>query len=183
MQKDLKSLFGNTTGLDEKSVDFLTAALGKNNLPGFDYLEFKQSLGALASLNMDEATSFKSAFATASTVGLTKDKLLQTAEHYKSILAKEKTQFDAALEKQTLQRVEAKKAEVEALRKKIVEFQEQIKQLEAKIAQAEATINGADESIRAAAEKIESTRESFEFTYQSLMNQIAMDIENIQKYL
>ena len=77
MQKDLKNIFGSTTGLDDKSMEYLTSALAKNNLPGFDYLEFKQSLGALASLNMDEATAYKSAFATASTVGLTKEKLLK----------------------------------------------------------------------------------------------------------
>ena len=79
MQKNLKNIFGNDHGLDEKSVDYLTSALAKNNLPGFDYLEFKQSLAALADLGMDEPTAIKSAFATASTVGLTKDKLVKTA--------------------------------------------------------------------------------------------------------
>ena len=42
MQKDLQSIFGQVTGLDDKSIQFLTQALSKNNLPGFDYLEFKQ---------------------------------------------------------------------------------------------------------------------------------------------
>ena len=76
MQKDLKSLFGATHGLDEKSLNFLVKALEKNNLPGFDYIEFKQSLGSLLSMDMLEETAFKSVFATATSVGLTKDKLL-----------------------------------------------------------------------------------------------------------
>ena len=83
MQKKLKEIFGSDLGLDSKSVDFLTKALAKNNLDGFDYLEFIQSLKALADLGMDEGTSIKSAFATASTVGLTKAKLVQTGKHYK----------------------------------------------------------------------------------------------------
>ncbi|MEM6967493.1 MAG: hypothetical protein AAF573_22205, partial [Bacteroidota bacterium] len=81
MAKNLKTIFGENHLLDEKSISFLTGALDRNNLPGFDYIEFKQSLAALAKLNMDEETAFKSAFATAATVGLTKGKLLETASH------------------------------------------------------------------------------------------------------
>ena len=76
MQSKLKSIFGNHHGLDERSINVLTKALENANLPGFDYLEFKQSLAALTQMNMDEAMAIKSAFATASTMGLTKEKLL-----------------------------------------------------------------------------------------------------------
>ncbi|MCB0678879.1 MAG: hypothetical protein KDC30_19420, partial [Saprospiraceae bacterium] len=127
MQKDLQSIFGQVTGLDDKSIQFLTQALSKNNLPGFDYLEFKQSLSALAALNMDEVTAFKSAFATAATVGLTKDKLLKTARHYKNVLDQEKKQFDEALQKQMNQRVASKRSEVEKLKQQIVDYQAKIK--------------------------------------------------------
>ena len=70
-----KSLF-KTEGLDERSLEFLTTALEKSNLPGFDYLEFKRAVADLLSnMNMDEATAYKSAFTTvATTLGLTKGK-------------------------------------------------------------------------------------------------------------
>ena len=48
MKKILKNIFGSHHGLDQKSVDFLINALEKNNLPGFDYIEFKQALSALS---------------------------------------------------------------------------------------------------------------------------------------
>ena len=54
MSKNLKALFGEDHLLDEKSISFLTDALEKNNLPGFDYIEFKQSMASLAKLNIDE---------------------------------------------------------------------------------------------------------------------------------
>lgn len=183
MNKDLKVLFGKHHGLDEKSVDFLTKALDKNNLPGFDYIEYKQSLGALSGMNMDEETAFKSAFATASTVGLTKDKLLKTAEHYKRILSKEKEQFDAALQKQMVQRVSSKQNEVEKLRKQIEEYKAKIAQLQEKIDKSQHTIDTADEHIQNAKEKIVSTKENFEYTLTSIVNQIDQDIENINRYL
>lgn len=183
MQKDLKALFGKDHGLDHKSVEFLTNALEKSNLPGFDYIEFKQSLGALAEMNMDEATAFKSSYATASTVGLTKMKLLETAEHYKKVLKDEKAQFDVALQNQMQQRVASKQQEVIKLKDQITKHEEKIAQLKEQIAKFQATIDGADAQIADAKAKIDSTRESFEHTHQSILNQIEKDIENIQKYL
>ncbi|MFT5165552.1 MAG: hypothetical protein ACI8P3_000779 [Saprospiraceae bacterium] len=183
MQKDLKTLFGTDHGLDEKSVEFLTNALEKSNLPGFDYIEFKLSIGALAQMNMDEATAFKSSFATASIVGLTKMKLLETAEHYKKVLKDEKAQFDVALQNQMQQRVASKQQEVIKLKDQIAKHEEKIAQLKAQISKFQATIDGADAQIDEAKAKIDNTRESFESTHQSILNQIEKDIENIQKYL
>ncbi|MFN7118997.1 MAG: hypothetical protein ACK4TA_19515 [Saprospiraceae bacterium] len=183
MQKNLKQLFGDAHGLDERSVEFLTKALEKNNLPGFDYIEYKQSLGALMAMNIDEMTAFKSAYATAATVGLTKEKLLKTAEHYKGVLNQEKTQFDAALEKQIQQRVKSKQEEVVKLKKQIEDYQIKIQQMQEKIAEYESVIANADEDIRSSMEKIESTRENFETTLRSIVNEIDKDVDNINRYL
>jgi chromosome segregation ATPase len=183
MQKDMKAIFGDHHGLDERSLDSLTKALEKSNLPGFDYIEFKQALHRLQEMDMDETTAFKSAFATASTMGLTKEKLLKTTTHYKKVLIKEKQQFDQALKKQMEQRVNSKLGEVEKLKKQIVSYQEKIKELQEKIVKAQDTIDHADEHIQAAKEKIESTKDGFEHTLQSIVNQIDKDIENINTYL
>lgn len=184
MQKNLKNIFGSHHGLDEKSVEFLLNALDKNNLPGFDYLEFKQSLVALnEQMELDEASAFKSAFATASVLGLTKEKLLKTADHYKTILLNEKAQFDAALQKQVDQRITGKQQEVVRLRKQIEEYRKTIADLEKKIAAAEDAIGKADDEIAATREKIEYTRDAFERTLTSILNQIQLDIESIQKHL
>ncbi len=183
MQNKLKAVFGSHHGLDEKSIDYLTKALEKNNLPGIDYIEFKQSLGALLEMDMDEEMAFKSAFATASTMGLTKEKLKKTAEHYKNVLTNERKQFDAALEKQVKQKVDSKLQEVEKLRKQVEDYKAKINQLQEKIVKAQGTIDQADDHIKSAKEKIDNTRESFEFTWQSILNQINIDIENIDNYL
>ena len=161
MQKRLKDLFGKDHGLDEKSIQFLTTALEKNNLPGFDYIEFKQSLLALEAMEMEEETAIKSAFATASTLGLTKEKLIKTAEHYKKVLMNEKVQFDAALQKQINQRVNSKEVELEKLKSQIQEYKQKIAQLEQKIAANQATIEKQDDVIQKAKEKIESTKDGF----------------------
>ncbi|HKK79883.1 MAG TPA: hypothetical protein VJ933_09645 [Phaeodactylibacter sp.] len=183
MQKDLKAFFGNHHGLDERSIDALTKALEKNNLPGFDYIEFKQALGRLRSMEMDESTAFRSAFATASTVGLTKEKLLKTAEHYRKVLTKEKQQFDDSLNRQMEQRVSSKQQEVEKLKKQIEEHKAKIRQLQEKVEKAQATIDHADEHIQDAKSKLMGTKEKFDHALQSIVNEIEKDIENIGTYL
>ena len=183
MQEDLKKIFGTPSNLDEKSIEFLTTALAKNNKPGFDYLEFKISLDKLRSLGMDDATAFKSAFATASTVGLTKDKLVSTAQHYKQVLSKEKAQFDLALNNQLEKRVNGKRKEVEKLKKQINDWNEKIAKLQEQIARSQATIDDADNHIKGEMQKIEKTKNNFEHTHQSIFEQIEEDLESIQNYL
>lgn len=183
MEQDLRTIFGDTHGLDQKSVEFLTKALEKNNLPGFDYLEFKLSLGRLIAMDLAEETAFKSAFATASTVGLTKDKLVGTAQHYKQVLINEKQEFDQALNNQLQKRVKSKQVEVEKLKAQIVIWKEEIEKLKNQAIQAQATIDTADEVMRTEMKKIEQTKEHFEHTHQSILNQIDLDLGNIQKYI
>jgi len=182
MQQDLKSLF-QSYGLDEKSVDFLTKALERNNQPGFDYLEYKQSLTALSKMNMDEATAFKSAFATAATMGLTKDKLLTTADFYKGILNAEKQQFDKALQNQVQTNVHSKQEEAKKLKVQIEEHRAKIKELEAQIVKNQSIIDRTDEDIRTATEKIETTRGHFETTLKGILGDIDKDMNNINQYL
>ncbi len=183
MQQDLKEIFGDTSGLDTKSVESLTRALDKNNLPGFDYLEFKLSLGKLAQMNLPEEMAYKSAYATASTVGLTKEKLLTTGQHYRKVLFDEKEQFNVALQGQLQKRVNNKQEEVVKLKAQILAWQEQIVNLQNQIAKSQATIDDADNEVAGEMKKIQTTKDSFEHTHQSIMNQIELDLQNIQKYL
>mgnify|MGYP001162891042 CR=1 FL=1 len=162
MQNNLKGIFGSRKELDQRSLDSLVKALERSNKSGFDYIEFKQALGRLLEMGIDQATAFKSAFATASTVGLTKDKLLQTADFYKKVLFNEKQEFDSALQKQ---------------------YKAKIQQLEQQIAKAQSTIDHADEDVREAKEKIAATKDGFETTLRTILEDIDQDIEQIKNLL
>lgn len=183
MQKDLKALFGDHHGLDEKSIEALTNELVANNLPGFDYIEYKQALGSLLNMDMDEETAFKSAFATAATVGLTKDKLVKTAEHYKGILNKENEKFNRSVQRQLAEKVKNKQQEVEKLKNQIEKYKAKIAELEGLVAKHQDTVDHADENIQAAKDKIQGAKDNFEYTLNSILNQIDKDIDNINKYL
>ncbi|MEM1124530.1 MAG: hypothetical protein AAGJ18_29095 [Bacteroidota bacterium] len=183
MQKDLSELFGTNPELEKKFVSIFTKALEKNNQAGFDYIEFKQSLGALAQMNMDDDMAIRSAFATASTVGLTKKKLLESAAYYGKVINQEKEHFDAALAKRINSKVGGKMKEVEKLKDQIVKYKEKIQQLEAQIEKHQHTIDTADEQIQREKEKILGTQNSFEKTHQNFIDQIKTDIDNFKAYL
>jgi chromosome segregation ATPase len=190
MQKDLKSLFGDHHGLDDRSVTALTRALANENLPGFDYIEFKQALARLREMDMDEPTAFRSAYATASTMGLTKEKLLKTAQHYKKVLDDENEHFEESLKRQMEQKVKAKMQEVEKMKKQVAEFrgkidelENKIKDLETKIQRGQKTIASADKDIQNAKDKLLSTKDAFQYALKSISNEIQKDIESMESYL
>lgn len=168
---------------DQKSIDFLENAMIKSSQPGFDYLKFKQSMDSLSSLNLDTVTSLKSAFATASTMGVTKDSLLQSGRHYLTVLGDEKKQFDQALTNQVQQRVDSKKEELKKLELQIEENRKLIAKLEKQIAEFQERIAKSDDEAADAKNSIEQTKIKFESTYQLFVAAIEQDMAAIQQNL
>ncbi len=183
MNKNLSKLFAYRTDLDIKSAQFLMKALESNNLPGFDYIEYKQALGALLAMNMDEGTAFKSSFATASTMGLTRQKLVDSAKHYMQILEKEKGQFDVALRNRIQQRVGAKEEENNRLEGRYTQIQEQMKRLEEELVQIKTRIEKNNELRENEAKKLVAQKENFESTYDKIQEEITKDLNKITTYL
>ena len=132
----MNQLFMLDSHLDSKSVEFLMAAVEAANMPGFDYVEYKKALTNLAQLGIDQETAFKTAFATAATMGLTKEKLLSSAQFYKQVVEGERPKFDAALQRQEATRIGDNKAEVDKHKRLIDDNSLKIKQLQAEIAAA-----------------------------------------------
>ena len=177
-----KSLFASE-GLDDRSLEFLANAIEKNNLPGFDYYEFKRAVVALAQMKLDEATAYKSAFTTAATVGVTKEKLIETANYYKTLVEKEKEQFDKALENQNTTKITARQDEVKRLRDQVERHKTEMARLQDEIAGYLNQIELGETAAKAEAEKLDKARSNFEKTPRAVVIQIDKDIENMHKHL
>lgn len=183
MQKSLKDIFKDIPNIDERSAQFLVNALEKSNIDGFDYIEYKQSLGALAALDIDEATAFKSAYATATTMGLTKEKLLKTAQYYLKILEQERGKFEEAAEKQIQRQVATKQQQGKVLLHSIEEKKQKIEQLKAEILQSQEKVVRLQDEIEAAREKITTTKTNFESTYELIQQAILSDVDKVKVYI
>jgi hypothetical protein len=116
MHIDLKDLFDlQSTDYDPQIVLAILENVKEGSQEGFDYLKFRYSLINLLKMNMDIATSIKSAFMTASTMGLNKDKLLASLAYYEGLIQKQKEDFTITLRSQILKNVDAPKAELQKL--------------------------------------------------------------------
>lgn len=183
MTIDLKQLFNGLEDQDPKMAGALLNAIIENLQSDFDYIRFKQSVNNLQAMGIDEATSQKSAFTTASTMGLTKEKLKESAMYYQNIIKKEGRQFTEALQAQVGDKVDGKREEAKKLEATIEAHKQKIAQLEREIAAYQKKIDNVDAEIEKAKEKIEKTHQSFMAAYHFLIDQIGKDIEGIQLIL
>lgn len=168
---------------DPKFINILLKAIEKNNLDGFDYLEYKSSLQGLDNMDMDEATRYKSAFVMAKTMGVTPDKLMSSAKHYVGILNKEESKFKEALKNQRQKQVIGKEDELKRLRKEVETKKAQIKKLEQEIAATEKSYDKIKGNINQNAAKVEATNDTFMNAYKIVLGQIMTDVDNMKKYL
>ena len=183
MNLNLKEIFDDKNQLDKKSLDFLLKAIEKNNQDGFDYLEFKQALIRLENLEIDEVTAIKTAFATATTVGLTQEKLINSAQFYLDILKDEFKQFNTALEKQMESRVHSKEKQKASLNTKKEAVQKKINALKEELKELEKKLNTIDAEADAARQKIEETSERFGKTLLTITQRIESDLEQFRSKL
>lgn len=174
---------GEQGKVSSKFMEVLLRAMEKNNLEGFDYLEYKKSLQSLAKMPMDEATRYKSAYAMAQTMGVQPDMLVSTAEHYINILSKEERQFEQALMAQKDKQVQSKLGQLKKVEATIQQKAERIKQLTQEIEQHQQQIAQTKKEVSEASVKIETTKNHFIASYNALVSKIQEDINKMKQYL
>ena len=167
----------------DKFVNSLLTAIENNNLEGFDYLEYKQSLRSLAQMAMDESTKFNSAFAMAKTMGASKSNLIESGGHYVKILEEEKAKFTTAYEAQQQKQVASRQNRLTAIEGSLAKKEDQIKRLQGEIKKLKTEFDQKKGEINAAAAKVALTRDQFFAAFNKVKDQIAKDIEKMDKYL
>jgi hypothetical protein len=167
----------------EKFMQVLFGAMEKANLPGMDYLEYKQSLKSLEKMPMEDSVRFQSAFAMAQTMGATPQKLVDSANHYLEVLKGEQSKFEQALIKQTKDRIGNRQETLNNLEGIIQQKTEQIKKLTAEIDQHRQEMEQIRQELKAASAKVETTKNDFIASYNVLVSQILADVESMKKYL
>jgi hypothetical protein len=167
---------------DQKFIDILFNAIEKANIDGFDYLEFKESLVSLSKVNMDETTRYKSALAMASTMNATPQKLVESANHYLSVLKNESDKFSEAVNNQKkkidtdqTQGIANLKTSVSTKQQTILKLQQEIETEKAQLLKMESEIS---ENIN----KVEETAAKFNKAYVLVSDQIVSDIKNINQF-
>lgn len=169
--------------VDPKFTDLLLRAIESNNMDGFDYLEYKNSLKSIESVIPDEPMRYKSAFEMAKTMGLSKEKLMQSANHYLTVLTSEDKKFKDALENQKAKQIQGRTDQLATIEKAIVDKQKMIDNLTKEIEASKDQLKSVRNEINDAVVKIDVTNQQFMTSYNLVYGTIYSDIEKINKNL
>jgi hypothetical protein len=153
------------------------------NLPGPDYYEFYKMMETLEAHIVDEKTRLKATFDSLHIQGLTKPNLVDTAKNYKSILEKDKAEFEKALTDKINQDVGSKKKEITDLEGLIIKNNELIQKLTIDNAEYRKKIEALTKNARDEEEKLNRNSNSYRLASQAIINKIADDIEKISTLL
>lgn len=169
--------------VDNAILDRLLQALEDNNQAGFDYLEYRRALKSLSALSMDEATKFQSAFATASTMDVTLEKLIASIEFYKKVLLNEEDKFIKASKEQYSVNVEGRIKEKEKIIEVIKEKSVMIQKLTEEIRSHQAKQEELIKVIETADTRINETNSNFNQALQLLVSQMELDRDKLKQYI
>jgi ACT domain-containing protein len=183
MTIELKKLFEVDENLNSKMVDTILKSIKENHEQGMDYIKFKQSIQNLMAMNMDEATSVKSAYATASTMGLNKEELIKSIYVYQGVIDKERDIFIDSLKNQIKLKIEDPKAEIIDISKKIANHQNEITKLQKEIELYNQKRVNVETEINQQEEKIENIRKEFLIVYQSFTKNLEDDKNSFETLL
>lgn len=177
---------GSAVGaIDTKFVDHFAAVLGKANLQGPDYFEFREILRNLSNLGLPEEKQFQAAWASFKAMAAVGDPAMLTtaANQYLAALGTDRDSFLKSVEMAMQERVgglqtEQKKllADNDAIAKQITELQQRATTNNDRLAKISGEV--IDQSS-----KINQNRANFETTYATFTDQIKADVSKIATYL
>ncbi len=179
---------GNTTqppvGIrNEEIAAYFKKVMEENNFPGPDYCEFINALEGMKNLPMDEATKVKTIFLSFKTMGMTPQKLIETAEKYKALYDQKMKAFDKEVEASYNNEIVSRQKQVETLAGINVSIDAEMKKLnDQKIANDEAVKKLNDEAASMST-NIKTRHSNFKETYVSIVAEIDNNIATINKHL
>jgi len=180
---DSSSMSNPSAAPSKKFIDVLLKAIEANNLEGFDYLEFKQSLQSLAKMDMDEVTRYQSALAMAKTMGADKKSLVSSGKHYLKVLQQEQQKFMQAHQSQQSKQVGDRENKIKQLENLIKEKNQKIAALQKEIEADKKSLETEKATINKAVAKVSATKDGFLAAFNQVSKQIEKDIAKIQQHL
>lgn len=179
---DAPSIQAEKGEVKSQFVEHLTKALEENNLDGIDYFEFKNTLMSFAKMPMDDNLRYQSALTAVKTMGASEQKIISSAQHYLSVLAKEEASFKKAVERGKTQKVDGELQRIEQLKKMRNERLKTIEKMKAEVEKMTQEINHISKKVKEDQAKIDTKRNHFYASYEFVVKQIKADLEQLKQF-
>jgi len=161
----------------------LADAIEQANQPGYDYFEMAKSVEAQAAIIPSEALRFQSTFAAIASMGVTPDKLIDSAQFYLSVLKKKEDEFSKTVNAHMAEAVTSRENEATKFDADMVAKSEQIKKLTEEINSLQQQKTAIVNEISTNKAQIEQVKNNFATTMKVFVDRINTDIEKIKTYL
>lgn len=168
---------------DQEMAKIIQDAIEASNLPGFDYIEFRDSLVRMAGVPMTEEQKFQAVFATAQSMGVTKQILLDAVDHYLKVVDGKAAEFESFVSGVETQQVTAKEKSVADLTTTIEGEAAEINRLTISIQEHRKQQDAINLEIVQAKQDIQNKRSAFEATRAAIANNLTSDRTKIETYL
>jgi len=170
-------------GFNQEIYDKIMTVLDKNNIDGFDYYEFKQSIANSSAMPLPEPDKFRTIFAMAQPFGVSKDKLLSSIDFYLSKLDEHKAGFQGYIQSLRDQEVVAREQKQALNQQQIQQKSDMIRQLTDEInllTQDNATLAT---EVYTQTSQINAKEQSFSTTFEVVVKQLNDDKGKIDTYI
>jgi len=153
------------------------------NLPGPDYYEFMKMMETLEAHIKDEKARLSATYASLTIQGLTKEKLVETANKYKEIISQDKTQFEKIANDKSEREIGQKRKDLLNLEETIVRHSEMIQKLTKEITESQGSLGKLKATIAEEEGKLSRNKQGYMLACEAMMKKISEDITKIQTTL
>jgi hypothetical protein len=169
--------------VDPDMLKILEEAIASSNLPGFDYIEFRDSMVRMQGVPMTEEQKFQAVFATAQSMGVTKQVLLDAIDHYLKVIAGKDAEFSRFLEGVVTSKVTSVEATVAKISTDIEAEANEIKRLTESIQNRRKQQDELNLQLLQARQEIQNKRAAFSATRDAIVNNLTADRVKVETYL
>ena len=165
----------------KKFVEHFDEIFKQANLPGPDYFEFSKMCQAMASL--PEEARYTAAFTGLQVQGLTKEKLIQSAGHYISVVDEDAQKFSSTVDSKIISEVKAKRSEAEHKKKALQDKINMIAQLQSELERDTVEIQKITEEADEKERKANEKSVTYKAACDAVKSLIQNDLNKINTYI
>jgi len=172
-----------TGGIDQSLIAKMDTIFEQSNQPGPDLYEFISSIKKMEGKPIDEKTKFETVFDAMSTMGLTKQRLIESGQYYMGVFSEVKQEFEKEYNSTLQNTVTNLNAQAESVMQENGALQKQIEELNKKISENLTKSQQLRTEAATNESRLMQSKISFESTHNTFVNGVQKYVDGVNAYL